>query len=164
MVSLLLSSSIARNSKNYLEHGIPPVTPIEALQAIDLSPCKRLQTLKFKLTELIRCPPHVAPILTSLQSNPSLEAIDIVFCSSGGSLDGLRWHQDQWDLTDIRLCRLAELQDGRLRVSVGFNGFAMRQDGPLLIDFGAFMENFRRSPYPLTILCDSKVVTHRDPE
>jgi len=133
----------------------------ETGQAVDLSPCTRLRTLRIELRELSKCHPHLIQLLASLKSStPYLETIALVFYSSGMSLtDGLRRFGDEWDPVDTQLCRLAELKGGGLCVSVGFNGFRMRQGTPLL---GAFMAKFRCSPHTLTILCDSSVVTLQD--
>jgi len=136
---------------------------IEVVPGADLAPCKRLRTLELEFMELTRCPQYVAQIFTSLESNPNLEAIDLIFCSSGRSLiDGLRNHGNRWGAIDAGLCRLAELRDGRLGVYVKFNGFKTGRGMPQSIDFGAFMKNFRRSQYPLTVVYESEVVIHRD--
>lgn len=134
----------------------------EINQTVDLSPCKRLRTLRLELKELFKRPPYVVQLLASLESNPRLETIALVFHSSGRSLiDGLRRFSEEWDPVDTQLCRLAELKDRSLRVSVGFNGFRTNQGMSLLDDFDAFMARFRCSPHSFTVLCDSNVVFTR---
>ena len=134
-------------------------------RVVDLSPCKRLRTLRLELRELSKCPSYVTQVLSSLESSPNLETIALAFCSSGRLLiDSLRRFSDGWDTVDTQLCRLAELKDGHLCVSVGFNGFRTGQGTPLLADFGAFMAKSCHSLVSFTILCDSNVVTHRDIE
>lgn len=127
------------------------------VQEANLSPCKRLRTLRLKLTELTSCPPYVARMIASLEFNPSLETVALIFYSLGVSrIDDIHTYGDEWDPMDTQLCRLAELKGPRLHVSVEFYGFEMRQE---MINFGAFLANFRRS-HSLTVLCNSKIVPH----
>jgi len=134
---------------------------LEIGQAIDLSPCKRLRTFRLELRELYKCHPYVVQLLTSLETIPHIETITLVFYSSGRPLaDCLRKFSGEWDSVDIQLCRLAELKNGGLRVSVGFNGF--RTWLPPFGKSGTFMAKYRCSPYLFTMLCDSNIVTPQD--
>ena len=161
----LSPSSIIRDSRINLGPEMDLEMETEVTRVVDLSPCKRLRTLRLELRELSKCPPYVTQVLASLESSPSLEIITLAFYSSGRSLiHGLRRFSDEWDAADTQLCRLAELKDGYLRVSMRFNGFRIGQGIPLLTDFGAFMAKFLCPPHSFTILCDSSVVTHRDTE
>ncbi|KAF9650548.1 hypothetical protein BDM02DRAFT_1390877 [Thelephora ganbajun] len=157
-------SSYTRNSKTKISINLWPEMAIEVEmkvgQSVDLSPCKHLRTLRLELRELSERPPYLTQLLDSLKPTPHLEAITLVFYSSGRLLtESLRKYTDEWDPVDAQLCQLAELKEGGLRVSVGFNGFRTWQMVPLLGDFATFMAKFRCSPHSFTILCDSKVVT-----
>ena len=136
---------------------------VEIEKEVDLSPCRRLRTLRLELREISKCHPYVIRLLTSLKSTPRLEAITLGFYSSGVSLiNGPHEFSGEWSPVDAQLCRLAELENGGLRVSVEFNGFRTRQGTPPLGNFGGFMAKFRCSSHPFTVLCDSNVVTLED--
>ena len=145
------------NSKVNLEPE-KALETIEVGRSVDLSPCKRLRTFKLELRELSECHPYIVQLFTSLETIPCIKAITIVFCSSGKSLAGrLRRFGGRWDPVDTQLCRLAELKNGGLRVSVRFDG--CRPQLPSSGNSSTFMAKYRCSPYSFTILCDSNVVT-----
>ena len=144
----------------------PEMMETEVTQVVDLSPCKRLRTfgLRLELMGLSECPPpYLTQVFASLESSPSLETVTLAFYPSGRSLiDGLLGFSDEWDTVDTQLCRLAELKDGCLCVSVEFNGFWTGQGIPPLAKFGVFMAKFRSSPYAFAILYDSNVIIYRN--
>lgn len=136
---------------------------MEIKQAADLSPCTQLRTVRLELKEIYKCHAYFIQLLTSLKSIPRLEKITLCFATARRSLiDGLDKFSREWDPVDTQLRRLAELENGGLRVSLEFNGFRTRQGTPQLGSFGAFMAKYRCSSHSFTVLCDSNVVTPED--
>jgi hypothetical protein len=130
-------------------------------QVLDLSPCRRLRTLRLDLGGLYECPLYATQTLASLKSSPRLETITLAFYSLREQLiDSLRRFGDEWDAVDTQLCQLAELRDGNLHVSVEFSGFEIEQGIPLSAGFGTFMAKFRCSPHSFSAL--SKLTTDQD--
>lgn len=98
-------------------------------------------------------------VLSSLGSIPQLETTALFFYSSGKSLIH-RTHRlnDEYDPVDTQLRRLAELNEGGSRVSVGFNGSRTKLGVPQLANLNAFMRKFHCSSHSFTILCECVTV------
>lgn len=140
-----------------------PDPEITIKRAADLSPCRRLRTLRLELSEIQQCHKYFVQLLESLKSIRRLEKITLGFYTPRKSfVDGLDKFSREWDPIDTQLRRLAELENGGLRVFLEFNGFRTRQGTPQLGSFGAFMAKYRCSSHSFTVLCDSNVVTPED--
>jgi len=155
-----VSSSYAGNPNTNLGPDVPD-PEMEIKRAADLSPCKRLRTLRLELREIHQCHKYFIHLLASLKSIRRLEEITLGFYTPKRSyVDGLDKFSEEWDPVDTQLRRLAELDNRGLRVSLEFNGF--RTSTPQLGSFGAFMAKYRCSSHSFTVLCDSNVVTPKD--